>query len=171
MRFFILSILLLFVCPHSSLGFTNDAFYIETITADSVIFLDTFNFDAFAGIYTQNFTFAAPSIGLPPARGPQQLTDAAYKLLPRGSVVLQNAITTFRISFVGPTDKDYTFTQAKTIIYLSTSFFGTGNLTGQSVTIYSRLDDTLIKTSLPVYGGWRITSRSLAAFVSFFPCF
>lgn len=166
MRFFFLSILLLFVCSPSSFGFTTDVFYIETVIADSVIFLDTYNFKAFAGVYTKEITFGAPSLNLPTLNSSQQLIDQAYKLF-TPSVVLQNAITTQRIAFVGPTDEDYAFTKAKAITYLTTTFFGTGNLTGQIAAIYSRLDDSLVKTSLPEYGGWRVSVRILSAFVRF----
>lgn len=166
MRFFFSSILLLFVCSPPSFGFTTDVFYIETVTADSVVFLDTYNFKAFAGIYTKDLIFGAPSLNLPTLNSSQLLIDQAYKLF-APSVVLQNAITTQRIAFVGPTDEDYAFTKAKAITYLTTTFFGTGNLTGQIAAIYSRLDDNLVKTSLPEYGGWRISVRILSAFVRF----
>ncbi|MCJ1264444.1 hypothetical protein MMC22_004316 [Lobaria immixta] len=152
MRFLFLSILLLFVCSPSSFGFTTDVFYIETVIADSVIFLDTYNFKAFAGVYTKEITFGASSLNLPTLNSSQQLIDQGYKLF-TPSVVLQNAITTQRVAFVGPTDEDYAFTKAKAITYLTTTFFGTGNLTGQIAAIYSRLDDSLVKTSLPEYGG------------------
>ncbi|MCJ1465136.1 hypothetical protein MMC07_003752 [Pseudocyphellaria aurata] len=163
MRFVFLSILLLVVCSPFSLGFTTDAFYIETVIADSVIILDSNDFNAFAGVFTKDFVFQAPSLGLPPAKGSQQLIAEAFKLFPNG-ILLQNAITTQRIAFVGPTDENYQFTRAKVITYLTTTFFGTGNLTGQIVAVYSRLDDTLTKTSLPNYAGWRVSERDLSAF-------
>lgn len=166
MRFFLLSIFLLFVCPPSSLGFTTDVYYIETLIANTVIFLDELRFDAFAGLYTKDLVFGAPSLGLPGTNSSQQLIDEAKKLFP-AHFVLQNAITTQRISFVDCTDQDYKFTKAKAVTYLTTTFFGSGNLTGQIAAIYSRLDDNLTKTSLPGYGGWRVSVRILSASVSF----
>lgn len=166
MRYFLLSIILLFFCSPSSLGFTADIYYIETLIADSTIFLDTHNFSAFAGIYTKNLFFGAPSLGLPTLNSSEQLIAQAYKLFPKPSIVLQNAITTQRITLVGPTDESYEFTKAKAITYLTTTFFGSGNLTGQIAAIYSRLDDTLVKSCVPGYGGWKVGARILSAFVS-----
>lgn len=158
--------LLLFVYPPYSLSFTTDVYYIETVIADSILFLDTFKFNAFAGVYTKNLLFESPGLGLPTVNSSEQLIAQAYKLFPPG-IVLQNAITTQRIAFANSTGEDYTFTEAKAIIYLTSTVFGIGNLTGQVVIVYSRLDDTLVKTSLPGYGGWRISIRSQSAFVSF----
>lgn len=171
MRSFLLSIFLLFVYSPFSLGFTSDVYYIETITADSVIFLDTLKLNSFADIYTKDAVFGAPTLNLPTVNSSEQLIAEAFILFPPSvKVVLQDAITTQRITPVGPTNKDYTFAKAKVITYLTTTFFGTGNLTGQIAAIYSRLDDSLVKTDLPGYGGWRITERILSAFVSFIPC-
>lgn len=167
MRYFLLSVILLFICSPSSLGFTADIYYIETLIADSTIFLDTHNFSAFAGIYTKDLTFGAPSLGLPTLNSSEQLIAQAYNLFPKASIVLQDAITTQRITLVGPTDESYEFTEAKAITYLTTTFFGSGNLTGQIAAIYSRLDDTLVKSCVPGYGGWRVAVRILSAFVSF----
>lgn len=168
MQTFLFSIFLLFVCSPFSLGFTSDVYYIETITADSVLFLDTFQFKPFFDIYTKDLVFGAPTLNLPTVNSSEQLVAEAIKLFPPSAkVVLQDAITTQRITPVGPTNKDYAFAKAKAVTYLTTTFFGTGNLTGQIAAIYSRLDDTLVKTDLPGYGGWRITERLLFAFVSF----
>ncbi|MCJ1264438.1 hypothetical protein MMC22_004310 [Lobaria immixta] len=161
MRSFFLSILLLFVYSPFSLGFTTDVYYIETAVADSVIILDTLDIDAFADVYAENLNFAS-NLGIPSVNSSQQLI-AATKAIFRPGLVLQDAITTQRIAFVGPTDKDYAFTEAKGITYLTSTVFGTGNLTGQIVTVYNRYDDTFVKTSLPGYGGWRIASRFLTA--------
>lgn len=167
MRSYFLSIFLLFVCSPSSLGFTSDVYYLETIIADSVIFLDTFKFNFFADIYTKDLVFGAPSLNLPTVNSSQQLTAEALILFPPSvKVVLQNAITTQRITPVGPTNADYSFAKATVITYLTTTFFGTGNLTGQIAAIYSRLDDIAVKTELPGYGGWRVSKRILSAFVS-----
>ncbi|MCJ1264446.1 hypothetical protein MMC22_004318 [Lobaria immixta] len=120
-------------------------------------------FNAFAGVYTKNLLFDSPGLGLPTATSSEQLIALAYKLFPPG-IVLETAITTQRIAFANSTDEDNAFTKARAIIYLTSTVFGTGNLTGQVVTVYSRLDDTLVKTSLPGYGGWRISARSQSAF-------
>lgn len=172
MRFLFPAISLLFLCSSSSLGFTTDVYYIETAVADSFIFLDTQDINAFADVYAKRLTFAS-NIGIPAANSSQQLI-AATKAIFRPGLVLQDAITTQRIAFVGPTDTDYAFTEAKGITYLTSTVFGTGNLIRQIVTVYSRLDDTFVETSLPGYGGWRIASRFLTdilrSFLYTFPC-
>lgn len=173
MNFSFLSILLLFVCSPHTLGFTTDIFYIETVIADSVLFVDTGNFKAFADVYTKDLIFNGTSLGFPVLNNSQLLITATIELFPT-HYVLQDAITLQRIYFDGCTDKDYTFTKASAITYLTSTFFGSGNLTGQVAVIYLRVDDKLVKTSQPVYGGWRIFERTLSAFVSlplfFSPC-
>lgn len=162
----------IYICSSSSLGFTTDVYYIETAVADSFIFLDTQDINAFADVYAKKLTFAS-NLGIPAANSSQQLI-AATKAIFRPGLVLQDGITTQRIAFVGPTDTDYAFTEAKGITYLTSTVFGTGNLTGQIVTVYNRLNDGFVKSSLPGYGGWRIASRFLTAivrsFLYIFPC-
>lgn len=166
MRFFLLSLSLFLIYIPSSLGFTTDVYYIETVITDNFLFLDYHEIDRFAEVVTKNINLAS-NVGIPPTNGSQAYIAAIKKLFP-ATLVLQNAITTQRIAFVGPTDENYAFTKAKVLTYVTTTLFGSGNLAGQIFTSYVEIDDVLVKTSLPGYGGWRVSDRFIKAIVSLF---
>ncbi|MCJ1422599.1 hypothetical protein MMC29_000479 [Sticta canariensis] len=164
MRIYFLPLLLLFVCSPFSFGFTNDVYYIETLNADFYIFLDTAKYEKWDSILTKNVTLGFPGFDkIPTSIGVESVIASAYTVFP-SAYIAQTAITTQRITPVGPTDENYAFTEAEAITYLTFTYFGTGNLTGQSATVYSRVDDTFVKTNLPIYGGWRTSVRAIRFF-------
>ena len=166
MCIYFLPLLLLFVCSPFSFGFTTDIYYIETLNADFSIFLDTAKFEKWDNTITKNVTFEFPGFDkIPTVTGVEGVIASAHTVFP-SAYILQTAITTQRITPVGPTDEDYAFTKAEAITYLTSTFLGTGNLQGQSAIIYSRVEDTFVKTNLPVYGGWRVSARALRGIVS-----
>lgn len=166
MCIYFLSVFLLFVYSPFSFGFINDIYYIETLNADFFIFLDTAKFEEFNSSFTNNVTFKFPGFDkIPTVIGVEEVIAQSHTVFP-SAYILQSAITTQRITPIGPTDEDYAFNQAEAITYLTSTFLGTGNLEGQSAIIYSRVEDTFVKTSLPLYGGWRVSARALRAIVS-----
>lgn len=166
MSIYFLPLLLLFVCSTFSSGFTSDVYYIETLNADFAIFLDTAKYEKWDNSFTKNVTFSFPGFDkIPTVTGVEGVIASAHTVFPT-AYILQTAITTQRIIPVGPTDKNYAFTEAEAITYLTSTFLGSGNLQGQSATVYSRLEDTFVKTNLPVYGGWRVNTRALRPLVS-----
>ena len=166
MRFFFLSLSLFLIYIPSSLGFATDVYYIETVITDNILFLDRHEIDKFTDVVTKNINVAS-DVGLPTLNGSQAYIAAIKKIFPP-TLVIQDSITTQRIAFVGPTDENYAFTKAKVLTYVTTTLFGSGNLAGQVFTSFVEFDDVLVKTSLPGYGGWRVSDRFIKAIVSLF---
>ena len=50
---------------------------------------------------------------------------------------------------------------ATSVSYSTITYFGRGNLTGQTGTLYVKYQDTLIKIGQPENGGWRIDKRKV----------
>ena len=55
--------------------------------------------------------------------------------------------------------------KATALTYVTTTYFGHGNLTGQTLALYGRFQDDLVKTKDVGHGGWRIDARVLTPFV------
>lgn len=161
-----LPLFLLFVYSPFSFGFTTDVYYIETLIADFAIALDTAKYEVWENNFTKNVTFQFPGYDKIPTSNDVESVIASARTVFPDPYILQTALTTQRITPIGPTNEDYAFAKAEAITYLTSTFLGTGNLKGQSAIIYSRFEDTFVKTKLPLYGGWRINARALRAIVS-----
>ena len=80
------------------------------------------------------------------------------KNLPNGTIT-QNAITTLSISL-----SDGAST-ATSVSYDTVTYFGRGNLTGQTATLYVKFEDKLLHTNQTGDDGWRIYRRKEILFV------
>lgn len=150
----------------ASLSNLQDIYDISQLQANTFITLDTKEFLKFESFYIPSAIFSGKTLGVPDANGVKAIEAAGVALFPNGTVS-QDAVTTQTITLAHPLDKLHGVQGATAIIYLTTTYFGTGNLTGQIGTLYSRLDDTYVKTSGSGFGGWRVEKRILELFVRF----
>ena len=154
-----------------TLGLTKDRLSdyenILNLNADYAYLLDDLNFAAFDRIFINNATYQIKPPVAPIAKGLPSIEAALARLAPPGTIS-QHAITTQEISV---TQHSYASSPtAEGLSYVTGVYFGSGNLTGQIVTIYGRFEDTYVKTSQEVHGGWRIATRILNVIVSLFSC-
>lgn len=151
-----------------SLGSPADILYIQKCLSDFALIADSGSltgvpdFSAFEQVLARNITLdfgAQPGI----VRGLANVEAVFRRNLPPGTIT-QNAVSTQSVALSGFDDQG-SASAATALSYLTNTYFGQGNLTGQIVTLYVRLDDTLIKTKLAGNGGWRITTRITRFFV------
>lgn len=159
-----------FVLP--SFGSPADILYIQKSLSDFALISDSGSisgvpdFSTFDKVFTNNATFDFDSpLGV--VRGLANVETAFKRNLPPGTVT-QNAVSTESILLSGFDDQG-SARRATALSYLTTTFLGQGNLTGEIVTLYVRFEDTLVKTNLQGNGGWRITSRITKYFVRLVP--
>lgn len=157
-----------------SLGASPDNDYIRNCLADFAFIADSGSlsgvpqFSRFHEVFTKNITFDFGSLpGV--VRGLANVENVYVKNFPPGTVT-QNAVTTERIS-LSEFDDQGSASRATALSYITSSYFGQGNLTGQRVALYVRLQDTLLKTKLEGNGGWRIDTRIARYFVGHFSSF
>lgn len=171
MRVFILLILLfsLLFCSQPSFGtpvkyeeqgqpYISDIDWIEKLTADYSIALDTLNFAAVSNIFLPNATLDFQNPNIPIVKGPDAIEEILAKLAPPGTVS-QHTVDSWSISFSN-------VDQARGSTYTIATYFGQDKLAGQILTFYGAFYDTFIKTDKPEYGGWRINTRVLGFIVS-----
>lgn len=132
------------------------------LISDSGSFSGVPDFSTFNKVFTNNVTFDFEG---PPGvvRGLANLEAIFRRNIPPGTVT-QNAVTTESISLSG-FDEQGSASAATALSYLTNTYFGQGNLTGQIVTSYIRFEDTLVKTNQQGNGGWRIKTRITKYFV------
>ncbi|MCJ1465948.1 hypothetical protein MMC07_004567 [Pseudocyphellaria aurata] len=156
---FILS--LLFALPSRSSP-ALDLLHIQNVLSQYALIVDSGSFSgvpdfsALDQVFTRNVTI---DIGQTPGvvRGLANVETLFRTNTPPGTIT-QNAVSTEYISLDSATT-------ATAVSYDTITTFGTGNLTGQVVTLYTRFDNTLVKTKLPGNGGWRIAIRIVKYFV------
>lgn len=152
-----------------SLGSPADILYIQKCLSDFAIISDSGSlsgvpdFSTFNQVFTNNITL---DFGAPPGviHGLANVEAVFTKNIPPGTIT-QNAVTTQSISLSG-FDVQGSASGATALSYLTLTYFGQGNLTGQIVALYVRFEDTLVKTNLRENGGWRISTRISKYFVS-----
>lgn len=172
MRWLLSHFALLFLLSAPSFGSPDDYQNIERVASQYSVLLDTLNFSALDTVFTSNATFNFNNPKVPLLHGIAAIEKTLAALAPPGTVS-QHTVDTHIIDLFGKTDGGAAQT-AQALSYTVATYFGTGNLTGQVLTYYGKFDDTLVKTSLPGSGGWRIDHRELGFFVSFkslFLCF
>lgn len=164
MRGLLFNLSLLFAFSSPSFGSPVDYQNIEKVTAQYSILIDKLNFAALDTIFTPNATFNFNLPKIPLLEGLPAIEAALARAAPQGTVS-QHTISTQSISL--DSEADGSAAQAAQVIsYTVATYFGTGNLTGQILTFYGKIDDTMVKTSLPRTGGWRIDTRELSYSVS-----
>ena len=160
---------LLFLFSSPSAGSPDDYQNIEKVASQYSILLDTLNFSALGTVFTNNATFDFHNPKVPILHGIEAIKKTLAALAPPGTVS-QHTVSTHSISLSGSDPKtDGGAHRAQALSYTVATYFGTGNLTGQVLTYYGKFNDTLVKTSLPENGGWRIEYRELGFFVSLNP--
>lgn len=155
----------------ASLGSPAEILYIQKslsdfgIISDSGSFSGVPDFSTFNKVFTNNVTFDFEG---PPGviRGLANVETVFRNNIPPGTVT-QNAVTTESIS-LSDFDDQGSAKGATALSYLTNTYFGRGNLTGQIVTSYIRFEDILVKTDQQGNGGWRIDTRITKYFVRHF---
>lgn len=136
----------------------SDINWIEKLTADYSIVLDTLNFAAVSNLFTPNATFDFRNPSIPIVKGPDAIQKILERLAPPGTIS-QHTVDSWSISF--SSDK-----YASGSSYTIATYFGKDKLAGQILTFYGVFYDTFIKTDKAGYGGWRFNTRVLGLIVS-----
>lgn len=136
----------------------SDIDWIEKLTADYSIALDTLNFAAVSNIFSPNATLDFKNPSIPIAKGQDAIQKTLAKLAPPGTISL-HTVDSWSISF---SSDDY----ASGSTYTIATYFGKDRLAGQILTFYGVFYDTFIKTDKAGYGGWRFNTRVLDFIVS-----
>ncbi|MCJ1346776.1 hypothetical protein MMC31_004994 [Peltigera leucophlebia] len=155
MRLFIFLLSLLF-CSQESFGtpIISDVDWIEKLTADYSIALDTLNFAAISNIFSPNATLDFQNPKIPIVKGPDAIEKILAKLAPPGTIS-QHTVDSWSISF---SNNEH----ASGTTYTISTYFGKDKLAGQILTFYGLFYDTFIKTDKAGYGGWRFNTRVLS---------
>ncbi|MCJ1424543.1 hypothetical protein MMC29_002431 [Sticta canariensis] len=155
MHLSLLFILSLFSLALASLGGADD---IQEVLAVYGLITDNGPPYSLKPVFTNNVTldiFAEPGVLI---QGIAKAELLLTKNLPNGTIT-QNAITTLSISL---SDDAGT---ATSVSYDTITYFGRGNLTGQTATLYVKFEDKLIQTNQTGNDGWRIYKRKEITFV------
>lgn len=154
-----------FITP--SLASPNDVLYIQKLSADYAINVDTKNYKDFDVEFTANATFDAGngvfSKGLPAIKA------RVASLL--GNNVTQNSLTTSSITLLPPFDNAVGgASRASAIQYVIAAFIGQPPANaGKAYILYGLFKDQLVRTdAIGDYGGWRFTERAFKLLVRFF---
>lgn len=149
MHLSLLFILSVFSLALPSLGDRDD---IEEVLADYGIIADNGPPYSLNRVFTNNVILdihAEPGVLI---RGLAQAELLLTKNLPNGTITF-NAITTLSISLLDGAST------ATSLSYDTITYFGRGNLTGQTATLYVKYQDKLRRTNQTGNDGWRIYNR------------
>lgn len=136
----------------------SDIDWIEKLTADYSIALDTLNFAAVSNIFLPNATLDFNNPSIPIVKGPDAIQKVLAILAPPGTISL-HTVDSWSISL---SSDDH----ASGSTYTIATYFGKDNLAGQILTFYGVFYDTFTKTDEAGYGGWRFNTRVLEFTVS-----
>ena len=160
----LLVVLTLFLFP-LALGSPSDVLYIKKLVADESQLLDAKNYAGLTNIYTKNVTYNA---GEPQNVYGVQNVQARLEVLLPPNIITQIATNTESISLLPPFDEQGAAAAASGVVYITATYIGQGNLSGQAATFFGYYEDRYIKTGdFARHGGWRIRERLFFAFVSF----
>ena len=153
-------VVLLSVCP---LGIqshvpsqTTSLVSIQQTLALFAVAVDTKNYALFSSVFTPNVTANFSTPGTENIQGISQLTEILSQNLT--GLISQHSLSTLQVNFTSQT-------VATSVQYLVGTFFGQGNLTGQTLSNYGSYVDTLL---LQEDGGWLVNARVLRNLVSLF---
>lgn len=150
-------------------GKLEDKSYIDDLLNAFNLFIDEKQYSNLGQIFTTDVTYD-PGPGKDPGQLVQGL-DAIINIAKTGipdTVVSYTQLTTKLIEFVPPFDKNGRSDSAEAVSYNFNSFFGAGNLTGQTYFFYVKyVDKEIVRTNETGFGGWRIKFRKLELVVSF----
>ena len=136
----------------------SDIDWIEKLTADYSIALDTLNFTAISNLFLPNATLDFNSPRIPIVKGVDAIEQTLAKLAPPGTIS-QHTVHSWSICL---SSDDH----AGGTTYTVATYFGKDKLAGQVLTFYGLFHDTFIKIDEAGCGGWRINTRALEFIVS-----
>lgn len=142
---------------------TDDNLNIRDLIGDFAFYAEDKNFDAIGSLFTANATYNA---GSEPVQGVPAIEAILSALLPAGFPTAFDVLQS-RIVLGPPFDRLGAAGTATALTSLVVIYFGQGDLKGQEYDIPARYSDTLVKTGLPGYGGWRFSSRAFLGRVSY----
>lgn len=148
------------------LGSPSDILYIQKLVADEGILVDAKNFAGLVNIFTPNATYNA---GTPSQDvfGIDNIEAILSAILPPGSIT-HNAVSTQSYTLGPPFDEQGSAGTATGVVYITVSYIGQGDLSGQALVFFGKYDDSYVKSGdRALYGGWRINKRVFVGFVSF----
>lgn len=151
----------LFFTP--SLTSPSDILYIQKLTADFAINLDTKNVNGYDVEFLPKATYN-------PGNGPVKGIAAIKDILGRvtQNATTQTSITTQSINLGPPFDAQGAAATATGITYAIVTNLGTGDEEGKAFIVYGYWTDKLVKTGdFANYGGWRFSDRVFKSLVSF----
>lgn len=152
-----LSLLLAFLFFSLALGSPSDVLYIKKLVADESQLLDAKNYAGLVNIYTKNVTYNA---GEPQNEYGVSSVQARLAVLLPTDLITQLAINTESITLLPPFDEQGAAGAATGVVYITATYIGQGNLSGQSATFLGYYGDKYIKTGdFARHGGWRIRER------------
>lgn len=159
----VLTSFLSFIVP--SLSSPSDVLYIQKLTADYLINIDTKNYKDLDIEFTVNATIDFGTGDL--AKGLPAIKASLAAILTNN--VTQSSITTSSITLLPPFDIQGGAGRASAIQYVIGAFLGQGPDAGKAFTLYGVFKDQFIKTAdFGDYGGWRFNERVLRLLVRFF---
>lgn len=149
-----------------ALGSPSDVLYIKKLTADAAQSLDTKDFAKVVNFFTNNVIYKRG--GSSPIINGTHSVEAALAETHPPEVITQTAINTESIILLPPFDEQGAAGSARGVVYVTASYIGQGNLTGQAAVYFAKFEDEYVKTgNIASYGGWRISRRFFINFVSF----
>lgn len=150
-------------------GKLGDKSYIDDLLNAFNFCIDGKQYSNLGQIFTPDVTYD-PGPGKDPGQlvqGLDAIMNIPKKAIP-DTVVSYTQLTTKLIEFVPPFDKNGRSDSAEAVSYNFNSFFGAGNLTGQTYFFYVKyVDKEIVRTNETGFGGWRIKFRKLELVVSF----
>lgn len=145
-----------------SLSSVEDILYIQRLTADFGIVLDSKNFKALATEFIPEATYD-PGNGV--VTGIPNIIKVLTPIVK--DRVVQSAFTTQSITLVPTFDTQGGAFFATATTYATVSYIGQGALAGKVFVVYGSFRDSLKKTAeFDLYGGWKFSSRVFTVLVS-----
>lgn len=142
----------------------SDVLYIQKLFIDNVQLLDAKDFAGLVNIFTKD-SINNPGVG-PNIIGIENIQATLATIYPP-EVITQTAISTQSVTLLPPFDEQGAAGTASSVDYVSATYIGQGNLTGQALVGIGKFNHKYAKTGdFALHGGWRISESYLTLFVS-----
>lgn len=161
MRLQILALLCYFFAFALATGNLEDKSDIEELTVAFNFFFDSKKFDKLREIFTLDVIYDA---GAGPIQGLPNVISTLSNIIPI-TTTTYTILSKQLIEFRPPFDNYGRSNLATSVSYVTFVSFGGGNLT---YVIYAKyVDNEIVKTNEPGFGGWRFKNRKVESVVSF----
>lgn len=161
MRLQILTLLCYFFAFVLATGKLEDKSDIEELTLSFGLFFDGRKFDKFSEIFTLDIIL---DVGAGPVQGLPNVISAQSNIIPIATTTI-TILSKQLIEFRPPFDKYGRSNLATSVSYANIASFGGANST---YIIYVKfVDNEIVRTNEPGYGGWRFKNRKIELLVSF----